>query len=118
VTWRQQHVNRSEDSGEAANDANPDHDGLANIAEYAFGSDPWIASAAAQPRPILKEGYLTIEFTASAENIGVNFGASRTRDVQAGDWQTLADEGQENHHVFRIPMDGSKGFIRLHITSR
>jgi hypothetical protein len=39
-TWRQTHFGTSQNSGNAADTADPDHDGIINILEYAFGLDP------------------------------------------------------------------------------
>ncbi len=47
--WRLAHFGTAEASGEAANDADPDADGLANLLEYALGGDPTIASSAPAP---------------------------------------------------------------------
>jgi hypothetical protein len=39
-SWRMQYFNTSENTGPAADDADPDHDGLTNFTEYAFGLSP------------------------------------------------------------------------------
>ncbi len=60
-TWRQTHFGSANDSGNAADTADPDHDGLINILEYAFGTDPMAAS----PYPLtlaLNNGHLTLTF--------------------------------------------------------
>lgn len=38
--WREQNFNISTNTGDAANDADPDHDGLTNLVEYALDLDP------------------------------------------------------------------------------
>jgi hypothetical protein len=38
----------------------PDQDGLANIVEYALGSDPLVRSPAALPQPVISGGHLQI----------------------------------------------------------
>jgi hypothetical protein len=60
-TWRQAHFGTAANSGTAADTADPDHDGLINILEYAFNSDPLVAS----PNPLalsLINGHLTLTF--------------------------------------------------------
>ncbi len=42
--WRQNHFETTANSGSAADDADPDFDGLTNLLEYALGSDPGIAT--------------------------------------------------------------------------
>jgi lysophospholipase L1-like esterase len=44
-SWRIQHFNTSTDAGDAADLADPDHDGHANLMEFAFGTDPMGAGA-------------------------------------------------------------------------
>lgn len=46
-TWRQDNFGSSENIGDGADTADYDHDGVANLVEYATGSDPKIAGAAA-----------------------------------------------------------------------
>ncbi len=45
ATWRQAHFGTAQNSGNAANTANPDGDGLVNILEYAFNTDPNVPNA-------------------------------------------------------------------------
>jgi Domain of unknown function (DUF5060) len=42
--WRQAHFNTAQNSGNAADTADPDLDGVVNILEYAFNTDPNVAS--------------------------------------------------------------------------
>ncbi|HWD21439.1 MAG TPA: DUF5060 domain-containing protein, partial [Verrucomicrobiae bacterium] len=46
--WRQTNFGRTLNAGSAADGADPDHDGLPNLVEYAFASDPLAAS----PNPL------------------------------------------------------------------
>ncbi len=39
--WRWQHFGLLDNAGIAADDQDPDHDGLLNLVEYALGLDPW-----------------------------------------------------------------------------
>ncbi|MES2708303.1 MAG: Calx-beta domain-containing protein [Verrucomicrobiota bacterium] len=45
LAWRQAHFGSTADTGEAANGADSDQDGLANILEYALGTKPKTATA-------------------------------------------------------------------------
>jgi hypothetical protein len=44
ATWRQTFFGTADNSGNAADSADPDSDGLANLLEYAFASNPTVAS--------------------------------------------------------------------------
>jgi Domain of unknown function (DUF5060) len=62
--WRQAHFGTTQNSGNAADTADPDHDGLINILEYAFNTDPNFPNA----RPIsaaMVGNHLTITFKRS-----------------------------------------------------
>ncbi len=48
--WKLQHYGTSATSGEIADEADEDNDGLPNIMEYAFGSDPFVPSPEALPK--------------------------------------------------------------------
>ncbi len=43
--WRQTHFGTAQNSGNAADSADPDHDGLINLLEYAFNTDPNVPNA-------------------------------------------------------------------------
>ena len=45
ATWRQTHFGTAQNSGNAADTADPDHDGIINILEYAFDTDPNVPNA-------------------------------------------------------------------------
>jgi len=45
ATWRQTHFGTAQNSGNAADTADPDHDGIFNILEYAFNTNPNVANA-------------------------------------------------------------------------
>jgi len=61
ATWRQAHFGTAANSGTAADTADPDHDGLMNILEYAFNTDPLAASA--YPLAFaLTNGHLAVTF--------------------------------------------------------
>lgn len=118
LAWRQLHFGSTANSGDSADEADFDGDGIANLVEYAFGTDPKSLASATIPRARTEGGYLVIEFTASAEELGVTFGASSTRNPLTDTWQALPDEGHGDHHLFRLPLDGGQGFMRLHVNAR
>ena len=61
-SWRQTHFGTAADEGDAANAADPDADGHANLLEYALGTDPTLAGAL--PVTVARSGnVLTLSFT-------------------------------------------------------
>lgn len=70
-TWRQLHFGTTEDAGDAADAADPDQDGLANLIEFALGTLPDAHTAGAATLPTMADGRLTISFTRNTEAIDV-----------------------------------------------
>lgn len=69
-TWRQTHFGTTENSGSAANNADPDQDGLANLIEYLFGTTP--TSAASQQALIVADEGASFSFTYSRSKASLN----------------------------------------------
>lgn len=84
-TWRQSNFGITTDSGNAANGADPDSDGLANLLEYALGTNPNVATAS--PVTAARSGdFITLSFSHVAD-------ASLTYVVEASNdlvsWSTV-----------------------------
>ncbi len=88
-SWRQTHFGTTANSGPAADDADPDGDGLPNLLEYALGGDP--VSAASTPWPAVRVTNsggerLALDFTRIAD-------PALTYTVEASvnltDWTTI-----------------------------
>ncbi|MDB6079956.1 MAG: hypothetical protein JWO82_3703, partial [Akkermansiaceae bacterium] len=112
--WRLAHFSTAENAGDAADLADPDHDGVTNLMEYAFNLDPKKSDLGSLPVVQARDGELVIEFTAPETVTGILYGAS-TATGPAGPWQALPDEGVAPLHRFHIPMDRTHGFMRLEI---
>jgi hypothetical protein len=65
--WRNQHFGTSENTGEAGDSADPDHDGLPNLIEYATGSLPSSTASSLPPQVGLSGNALTITFHRIAD---------------------------------------------------
>lgn len=73
-SWRLQHFGSTENTGNAADDADPDSDGIVNLLEYALGGDPWSAGSATLPTLGVLEAdgsrlYLTVSKNAEASDL-------------------------------------------------
>jgi hypothetical protein len=97
----------------------PDHDGLPNLIEYAFGLDLNENSAGQLPQPVLANGVLTIRFTQPSGVTGITYGAEWSRTMEPGTWQDAPNTGSGTEHRFAIPATGlPQAFIRLKVTRR
>ncbi len=62
ASWRQTHFGSPDATGNAANDADPDADGVANLLEYALAGDPMAPEHDLLPVQAVDAGRLTLAF--------------------------------------------------------
>jgi hypothetical protein len=116
--WRFNHFGTNTNTGSAADDADPDSDGLRNLFEYATGGDPRVSN----PSPVSMStdgGWLTLSVGKAAVG-GVTWSAESCDDLAS--WSTasttvLADESttfqaRDNFAVGTSP----RRFLRLKVT--
>jgi uncharacterized delta-60 repeat protein len=132
--WRHIHFGHSTNTGDAADTADPDSDGLPNMAEYATGSNPLSAASGKWPSASLaisaNDGlpHLSVSVNLNALASGVSVSAEVTDDLS--DWpgnsqdiEIVSDTTENNIRtmVFRdvIPaVAASSGrFMRLRFTA-
>ena len=88
-TWRQTHFNTTSNTGDAADSADPDFDGLNNLLEFATGTLP--KSPNGSIGSLLKNG-TNLEFTYPRSHAAVADGLSfavEWSDVLAGGWNAV-----------------------------
>ncbi len=101
--WRSFHFNTTTNSGDAANLTDPDHDGFANLLEFAFGLDPKSGASLALPQPVLSGGNLSVGFTQPVGVTGITYKAEWSTSLEAGSWTPIPDTGTGTHHAFSVP---------------
>jgi hypothetical protein len=93
ASWRLQYFGTTENSGNAANLATPDGDGIANIIKYALGLTPGQSSSHLLPRPSFSnEGdqrHLSIRFKRVPARDDVTITVEALSDL-GGSWTELA----------------------------
>ena len=108
--WRQLHFGVTTNTGNAANDADPDKDGLKNLVEYAFGLNPVTSSVL----PATQNNGSNMVYNVPGVP-GIIYGAETSTDLTT--WLPLTDSGTGNSHVFTVPVTGAKSFMRLWVTA-
>jgi alpha-tubulin suppressor-like RCC1 family protein len=116
-TWRQKWFgSAATNNGAAANSADPHHTGIPNILVFAFfgpDQDPATAMINQLPQVTNNGDFFTYQFTEPAGVSGISYGAEWSGTLQAGSWLPVTDTGSETEHIFSVPMDSGKKFLRL-----
>jgi hypothetical protein len=117
-SWRLQYFQTPNNTGPAANDADPDHDGLTNLTEFAFGLNPMDSRSHDLPEFKLTGGMLVSAFSAREETGDILYSAQQSPSMLPGTWVSIPDTGTGGTHAFRIPAAGEKVFVRYAVTLR
>jgi hypothetical protein len=115
--WRDTWFGTFDASGEAANDADPDNDGISNLLEYAFGLEPWTSDAGSLPQPVASGGQMIYHFTEPTDFMGLTYQAEWSPTLAPGSWLPLTDEGSGAVHTFKLSTTGlGRAFMRLKVS--
>lgn len=94
--WRQTYFGTTLDTGNAANSADPDADGLPNLLEYAFGTSPVSFTSQAALAPAVYENRLAISFDRIADPSLV-YSVEAASNLAPADWTEIwQSTGLEN----------------------
>lgn len=114
AAWRMEYFQTTEDAGNAANLFDYDHDGLVNLLEYAFGTNPLTGGPEGLPQ-IRREGPdLQVSFIQPDSVSDITYGAEWSTTLAAGSWTAIPDSGMGGFHSFRLPVtEEPRMFMRL-----
>lgn len=119
-SWRQLHFGTTASSGNTADLADFDGDGIVNLVEFAFGLNPTSGSSIQLPQGQVTSGNFVISFATPSGVSGVTYGAewSTTLSSNPADWTTIPDTGAGGAHTFSVPVGSNQRmFVRLKVTS-
>ena len=117
--WRRDNFGVTANSGDAADLADPDGDGLANLLEYALAADPLAPSADALPAVTYHEGRLRFDvpvpradviYTVEASSDLVSWTplASRSGSTASGEVWSVTDDSSA--------LEAPRRFLRLRVS--
>ena len=125
-SWRQAHFNTTSNTGDAADSADPDFDGLNNLLEFATGTLPKTSNG--PPGSLVKNG-TTLEFTYPRSHAAVADGFTfvvEWSDTLGNDWSVNqvtqavlsgTDNGTTVLWKASAPAGTDKRFLHLRITA-
>ncbi|MEO6741180.1 MAG: cadherin-like beta sandwich domain-containing protein [Chthoniobacteraceae bacterium] len=119
-TWRFTWFGITENTGSAANTADPYHTGVPNLAAFAVlgpGQDPARVATRLLPQPQIVGGNYVVILTEPAGVSGVTYGAEWSADLSTGNWTFISDTGTGGTHAFSVPIGVMPMiFMRLKVT--
>ncbi len=123
--WRLQHFGITENTGDAADDADPDADGVINILERAFGGDPKVPEANLMPYLDETLSPLALVYRRALAASDLEYRVVESSDLTSP-WQTaegsseiLKDDGMVQWIRFVRPMGaGEVLFLRLQVKKK
>jgi hypothetical protein len=89
-SWRKQHFGTTDETGDSADAADPDADGLSNLIEFALGTLPNQSSADTAPEATVIDHRLTITVTRNTGAIDVVMTILASESLESEDWHPIA----------------------------
>ncbi|MBB5350573.1 hypothetical protein HNR46_000801 [Haloferula luteola] len=122
--WRQTAFGISTNTGDAADEADPDLDGIPNLLERALGGDPHHADLEILPFIDLAPSAISLVFQKSLAATDVTITVLESEDL-AGDWvpatgtETVLSDDGEVHSIRFTPssQDSPRRFLRLEVSA-
>ncbi len=128
--WRQENFSSTADAGNSANSADPDHDGIDNLTEYALGTDPNSAAGnnggSAQPKAsiinLAGTDYLQLTITRAENKPDLDYTVQVSPNLQPA-WTEATTILENTPTTLRVrdnlPVtNNTKRFIRLKVTEK
>lgn len=114
--WRLLYFGTTQNSGDAADMADPECDGAENLKEFGFGLNPLLSDSFRLPQPTRVGSDLVITFMEPSGVSGITYGAETSTDLLR--WDPVTDSGSGTTHTFSVPVGPEpERFLRLIVTS-
>ena len=90
LAWRLSHFGSMENTGNGADGYDYDKDGLVNLLEYAFASDPKVSTPGASPVIPPISGQRSIAFRCDASRTDITYTVQASPTMAGGSWTDIA----------------------------
>jgi len=87
-TWYQSYSLPTDGTGDGANTADPDKDGIQNLVEYALGGNPIVSNVSPQPVSSVVGGKLQLSYSCDASRTDISYRVEAGNDLAA--WTEIA----------------------------
>ncbi len=114
--WRHTHFGTAASAGSAADNADPDKDGLENLVEFAFGLNPNTPDAAALPEWELEDDDYSLTFTRPAGVDGITYAAEYSTSMAPGSWTPAVNVSTPPAYHFLAPAVTQRLYLRVRVT--
>ncbi len=114
--WRQANFGTPYATGNAADNADPEKDGLENLVEFAFGLKPNVPDAAALPQWVLADEDYSLAFTRPANVSGVTYVAEYSPSLAPGSWTAATNFGTAQNYNFLVLASTQRLYLRVRVT--
>ncbi len=114
--WRLSHFGTADNTGAAANEADPDSDGLENLVEFAFAGDPNVPDTTILPAWQLSDDDYILTFTRPANVSGVTYVAEYSTSLEAESWIAVSNTGTPPNYAFYVPAISQRLYLRMRVT--
>ena len=107
-SWRLTYFGTTSNSGNAADNADPDGDGMTNAQEFAAGTNPTNAASLLKVTGLTvnSDGNITVNFSTVS---GKTYRVERSDTLQAGSWSVLQDNITGTGGIFQVTDVGAAG---------
>jgi uncharacterized delta-60 repeat protein len=116
-SWRFENFETYENAGIAANDADPDRDGLDNLMEFAMGSNPAEPSTAVLPVWERDDDDIVLTFTRPPGVSGITYIAEQSTTMEPGSWTAIPNASVAPQYTwYATGVAGQRLYLRLRVT--
>jgi hypothetical protein len=115
--WRYQYFTTILPQGITTNDSDPDKDGIPNLVEYAFGTQPDKPGGLELPLVQTDSEAYMVEFTPPEGVSGIHYDLEWSPSLAVSSWVLLTNESVAPNYRFRLPRNSiDAAFFRYRIS--
>jgi hypothetical protein len=116
-SWRQSNFGTIANTGPAADNADPEMDGLENLVEFAFALNPNLPDADALPAWQVEDNEFTLNFERPPGVSGVTYIAEYSTSLVPGSWLPAANAVSPPAYAFYAPATTQRLYVRVRVTA-